>query len=121
MIESIVYISGSYVPASEARISIFDRVVSAGDGVYDVARTFGHKPNKLQAHCNRLLRSAQYTRIALSQSADELHAIGLEVLKRNLAGVDRRDDIILWYVATRGGETPTRNPMDAAAPTLMVY
>ncbi len=121
MSERIVYLNGSYVPASEARISIFDRVVSAGDGIYDVARTFGHKPNKLRAHCERLRRSAQYTRIALSQSADELEAIGLEVLKRNLANIDKRDDCILWYVVTRGGETATRNPMDSAAPTLMVY
>jgi branched-chain amino acid aminotransferase len=119
--ERTIFLNGEYVLESAARISVFDRVVSAGDGIYDVARTFGHKPNKLRAHCERLCRSALYTRIALQYSAEELEAIGVEVLRRNLLGIDKRDDRILWYVVTRGQEIATRNPIDATTPTVIVY
>ena len=117
----MVFLNGAYVPAAEARISVFDRVVSAGDGIYDVARTFRHVPNKLRAHCERLGCSARYVRMALSQSTAELEEIGQEVLRRNLSCIDPGDDRILWYVATRGIDPPTRNPLDAVAPTLIVY
>ena len=121
MRDDVVFLNGEFLPAGEARISVFDRVVSAGDGIYDVARTFRHLPNKLRAHCERLCRSAQYVRMTLPYSAPELERIGQEVLRRNLSSVDPADDRILWYVATRGIDPPTRNPLDAAAATLAVY
>jgi len=121
MSERIVFLNGRYVTESAATVSILDRAFSAGDGIYDVARTFGHDPHKLAAHCERLCQSAIYTRIPLTYSAAELEAIGREVLARNLAGSDPRDDRILWYVVTRGADPPSRNPMDAAAPTVIVY
>ena len=33
----IVYLNGDYLPADEAKISIFDRAVNFGDAVYEVA------------------------------------------------------------------------------------
>ena len=121
MSERIVFLNGQYVPESAASVSVFDRAFCAGDGVYDVARTFGHRVNKLRAHCERLCRSAAYTRINLQYPARELEEIGEEVVRRNLNGVDPRDDRILWLIVTRGIDPPTRNPLDASAPTVIVY
>lgn len=117
----VLFLNGQYLPTAEARISVFDRVVSAGDGIYDVARTFRHVANKLSAHCERLCRSAKFVRITLGHSAAELAEIGQEVLRRNLTSIDPGDDRILWYIATRGIDPPTRNPLDASTATLMVY
>lgn len=119
--EPIVFLNGEFVPQSAARVSIFDRAFCAGDGIYDVARTFGHKPNKLREHCERMLRSAKYTRIDLPYSAADLEDLVLKVLERNMAGVDPADDRIIWMIATRGIDPPSRNPLDAARPTLMIY
>jgi branched-subunit amino acid aminotransferase/4-amino-4-deoxychorismate lyase len=47
---------------------VFDRSFMSGDGIYDVARTFGHCPNKLLTHCRRFAQSARYTRIPLGYS-----------------------------------------------------
>ena len=121
MSDGIVFFNGSYVSASTANVSIFDRAFSAGDGIYDVARSFGHRANKLYEHCERFCRSATYTRIAVPYTARQLEDISRQVLTKNLASVDRMDDRIVWLIATRGIDPPTRNPMDATAPTVMIY
>lgn len=121
MSEGIAFVNGEYLAPSMARMSIFDRAFSAGDGIYDVARTFGHKPSKLRAHCERFCRSAAYTRIPLPYNPSEMEEIALEVLKKNLPLVGPHDDRILWMIATRGIETPTRNPLDTTKPTVIAY
>jgi hypothetical protein len=54
MAEKIVYLNGSFVPESEAKVSVLDSGFNAGDGVYDVTRTFDHKPFRLRDHTARL-------------------------------------------------------------------
>ena len=63
MAEKIIYLNGSFVPESEAKVSVLDSGFNAGDGVYDVTRTFAHKPFRLRDHTARLFRSLRYTRI----------------------------------------------------------
>ena len=63
MDERIVYLNGVFVPESQAKVSVLDSGFNAGDGVYDVTRTFRHKPFKLREHTERLFRSLRYTRI----------------------------------------------------------
>jgi branched-chain amino acid aminotransferase len=62
--EGVVYLNGRFVPESEAKVSVFDRGFGGGEGVYEVTRTFAHKPFKLREHIQRLYRSMRYTRIA---------------------------------------------------------
>lgn len=121
MSERIVFLNGQYVAESAASVSVFDRAFCAGDGIYDVARTFRHEPDKLLAHCERFCRSAAYTRINLSYTAGELEAIARKVVRANCDGIDPGDDRILWLIATRGVDPPSRNPLDAAAPTVIIY
>jgi branched-chain amino acid aminotransferase len=121
MSERIVFLNGQFVPAATASVSVFDRAFCAGDGIYDVARTFRHQPDKLRAHCERFLRSAAYTRIAVPYTADELEAFCRKVVRHNCAQISAEDDRIIWMIATRGVDPPTRNPLDAAAPTVLIY
>jgi branched-chain amino acid aminotransferase len=121
MSERIVFLNGQFVPEAAASVSVFDRAFCAGDGIYDVARTFRHQPDKLRAHCERLLRSAAYTRINVPYTAEELDASCRKVVRNNCAAVAAEDDVIIWMIATRGIDPPTRNPLDAAAPTVMIY
>ncbi|MEO8005424.1 MAG: aminotransferase class IV [Betaproteobacteria bacterium] len=119
--DSVVFLNGQYVAESAASVSVFDRAFCAGDGIYDVARTFRHQPDKLLGHCERFCRSAAYTRIDLPHSAAELSSIARRVLLASCKGIDPADDRVLWLIATRGVDPPTRNPLDAAAPTVIVY
>ena len=83
MEERIVYLNGAFVPESHAKVSVLDSGFNAGDGVYDVTRTFRHKPFKLREHTERLFRSLYYTRIDCGMSLEEMEKTTLEVLERN--------------------------------------
>ena len=83
MQERIVYLNGAFVPESEAKVSVLDSGFNAGDGVYDVTRTFRHKPFRMREHTERLFRSLRYTRIDCGMSVEEMEKTTLEVLERN--------------------------------------
>lgn len=53
------FINGRFLPLAEASVSIEDRGFQFGDGVYEVIRTYGGRPFKLEAHLARLNRSAE--------------------------------------------------------------
>ena len=53
------FINGRFLPLAEASVSIEDRGFQFGDGVYEVIRTYGGRPFKLDAHLARLNRSAE--------------------------------------------------------------
>ena len=102
MSEKIVYLNGSYVPESEAKVSVLDSGFNAGDGVYDVTRTFGHKPFRLREHTARLFRSLRYTRIDCGLAPDEMERATLEVLERNGPMLEKDEEVALWQVVSRG-------------------
>src|SRR5207244_8377546 len=77
------YVNGSFVPASEAKISIFDRGFTSGEGVYDVSRSFGHRLFKLDAHIARLYRSLKYTRIDCGMPPAEMTRLSIDIFERN--------------------------------------
>ena len=61
----IGFLNGEFMPLSHVKISIEDRGFQFGDGVYEVVRTYGGVPFQLDAHLERLERSA--------------HAIGIDM------------------------------------------
>ena len=101
MNEKVVYLKGSFVPEGEAKVSVLDRGFHAGDAVYDVTRTFRHKPFKLREHTERLYRSLYYTRIETGLSLEEMEKATLEVLDRNKHLLGENDDYALWQVVSR--------------------
>jgi len=83
MADNIVYLNGSYVKDTEAKISIFDRGFTNCDWTYDVTRTFNHKPFQLREHIARLYRSLDFIQLNPGLTQDEMHDITSEVFKRN--------------------------------------
>jgi branched-chain amino acid aminotransferase len=120
MEERIIYLNGSFVPESEAKVSVLDSGFNAGDGVYDVTRTFGHKPFRLREHTERLFRSLQYTRIDCGMSLEEMEKTTLEVLERNKPLLRAHEDCALWQVVSRGVRSSTGNRVSGKA-TVTVY
>lgn len=120
MEERIVYLNGAFVPESQAKVSVLDSGFNAGDGVYDVTRTFGHKPFRLREHTERLFRSLQYTRIDCGMSLEEMEKTTLEVLERNKPMLRAQEDCALWQVVSRGVRSSTGNRVSGGA-TVTVY
>ncbi len=50
----IVYLNGQWIPAEEARVSVFDRGFIFGDSVYEVIPVYGYHPFRTAAHIRRL-------------------------------------------------------------------
>jgi branched-chain amino acid aminotransferase len=120
MEQRIVYLNGAFVPESDAKVSVLDSGFNAGDGVYDVTRTFRHKPFKLREHTERLFRSLQYTRIDCGMSVEEMEKTTLEVLERNKPLLRENEDCALWQVVSRGVRSSTGNRVSGRA-TVTVY
>lgn len=114
MREPIVYVNGNFVPASQAAISVFDRGFRLGDAVFDTSRTFRHRPYKLREHLERLQRSLHFTRLDLDMSLDEVEAITLQVVEKNIPLLAEHDDVWIHQVVSRG---PLRT---SGSPTLVV-
>ena len=120
MEERLVYLNGAFVPESQAKVSVLDSGFNAGDGVYDVTRTFRHKPFKLREHTERLFRSLYYTRIDCGMSLEEMKKTTLEVLERNKPLLGENEDCALWQVVSRGVRSSTGNRVSGRA-TVTIY
>jgi D-alanine transaminase len=60
----IGFVNGRFRPLAETVVSVEDRGFQFGDGVYEVIRTYGGLPFQLQAHLERLERSARAVELA---------------------------------------------------------
>ncbi|HKN86366.1 MAG TPA: D-amino-acid transaminase [Nitrospiraceae bacterium] len=58
-------LNGEFMPLCQVRVSIEDRGFQFGDGVYEVVRTYGGAPFQLDAHLERLERSAHAVGLSL--------------------------------------------------------
>lgn len=120
MAEKIIYLNGSFMPESEAKVSVLDSGFNAGDGVYDVTRTFAHRLFRLRDHTERLFRSLRYTRIDCGLSPDEVERLTLEVLERNRPMLKQDEEIALWQVVSRGLRSSRGNRTVGKA-TVAIY
>ena len=120
--EHIAYVNGEFIPASKARISIFDSAVMLGDTVFESTRTFAHKSFRLDDHLKRLYRSLKVTRIDPGMTLDELRALSLELLALNRPKLAPHEDCWLVHNISRGlsvaGADPTKQQAGA---TVMLH
>ena len=77
------FINGRFLPLAEASVSIEDRGFQFGDGVYEVIRTYGGRPFKLEAHIGRLNRSAEAIGLAQPYSVEEWQEYITEGIRRS--------------------------------------
>ena len=120
MSEKIVYLNGVFVPESEAKVSVLDSGFNAGDGVYDVTRTFAHQPFRLRDHTARLFRSLRYTRIDCGLSIEQMEQATLAVLERNRPTLAKDEDVAIWQVVSRGMRSSRGNHSLGKA-TVAIY
>ena len=68
--EQIAYVNGSFVPLSEAKVSILDRGFLFADGIYEVAAVLDGKLIDNASHLARLERSVGEIELALPETID---------------------------------------------------
>lgn len=103
------YIDGTFVPMSEAKISVLDWGFLHSDATYDVVHVWKGRFFRLDTHIERFLRSAGRLRLTMPVSAENLGQILAECVARS-----GFEDAYVEMVLTRGmSPTFSRDPRDA--------
>ena len=92
-----VYLNGAYLPAEQAKVSIFDRAVLFGDAVYEVAGVLDGKLLDFDSHMQRLERSLNALSIPTPLSRDQI----LEAY-RHLVQVNEITEGMVYLQISRG-------------------
>lgn len=125
MAEPLAYISAAgraeWLPHDQARISIFDSAVMLGDCVTESTRTFAQTPFRLEAHIARLYDSMKVCRYELPMSPEEMLALSLDVIERNLPAYAPGQDIWLVHNISRGGYPMSGDQTGKRIPTVMLH
>ncbi|HUT16571.1 MAG TPA: D-amino-acid transaminase [Anaerolineae bacterium] len=111
-----IYMNEQYLPLEQATVSVEDRGFLFGDGIYEVVRLYGGRPFRLEAHLQRLHRSAEGTRMPLPAAVSDLPSIIERVRAEN-----KLHNSEIYIECTRGPVHPRSHSFPAVAnPTLLV-
>jgi branched-chain amino acid aminotransferase group I len=108
------YVNGIFAPDREAVLSVHDRGLRYGDGVFDTLRVYDGHPWLLAEHVQRLRRSADVLGLVGVPSAESLTAVIGEIIARNGFG-----NALVRTTLTRGASEGWEADPDAR-PTLIV-
>ncbi|HIP24998.1 MAG TPA: branched-chain-amino-acid transaminase [Archaeoglobus profundus] len=111
----VVYINGEFVPASQAKISVFDHGFLYGDGVFEGIRAYNGRVFKLKEHIDRLYDSAKAIDLKIPISKEKFMEIILETLRRN-----KLKDAYIRPIVTRGIGDLGLDPRKCKEPTIIV-
>ncbi|MBU4201130.1 MAG: branched-chain-amino-acid transaminase [Verrucomicrobia bacterium] len=110
-----VYLNGKLVPLKDAKVSVFDHGLLYGDGVFEGIRSYHGRVFMLEAHIDRLFRSA--------------HAIVLDIpmtkqaVMRAVVATCKANNTMNGYVRlviTRGIGTLGLNPYSCRKPQVII-
>jgi D-alanine transaminase len=99
-LEKIAYVNGSFLPLSQAKVSILDRGFLFADGIYEVAAVLDGKLIDNASHLARLERSVGEIQLALPETTARIQEIQKELVKRN-----ELVNGMVYLEVTRGADT----------------
>jgi len=111
----IVFLNGRFVPEEQALVSVFDRCFLYGDGLFETILIFNGKSFRWPAHLERLQRGADFLKIQLPFSPDELLSVANQLLRENQA-----THSLLRITLSRGIGIRGYSPKGAQKPSLIM-
>jgi len=98
----VVYQNGTFVPETDARISIYDSALMFGDMVFEMTRSFNKRQFKLREHLERLYNGLKILRIPIRMTVEDMEAACYETIERNDPVFDEQDEHRLMINVSRG-------------------
>lgn len=91
------YVNGRILPSEKATLSIFDRGLVLGDGLFETLRAIDYVPEFLNLHYQRLYKGARKLRIHVPLNQHELGSIITQLCKKS-----KLKDAAVRITLTRG-------------------
>ncbi len=113
--ERLIYLDGSYVLKSEAKVSVFDHGFLYGDGVFEGIRAYNSRVFHLTEHLDRLYESAKAIMLDIPLSWNEMEQAVLETVRRN-----NLKDAYIRLVVSRGPGDLGLDPANCPRPTVVI-
>jgi D-alanine transaminase len=117
-LDPIAYVNGSFVPLSEAKISILDRGFLFADGIYEVSAVLDGKLIDNASHLSRLERSVGEINLKLPETIDRITELQKELIARN-----KLVNGLVYLEVTRGADKGRdfAFPKGDIKPTLVMF
>jgi branched-chain amino acid aminotransferase len=110
-----IWMNGSLVDESQAKVSVFDHGLLYGDGVFEGIRIYGGRVFELPAHLKRLYESAKVIRLTIGITVEAMTKAVEETVKAN--GIT---DGYIRLLVTRGIGSLGLNPFTCEAPQVII-
>jgi branched-chain amino acid aminotransferase len=110
-----IWLNGSLVDESNAKISVFDHGLLYGDGVFEGIRVYSSKIFELDAHLKRLYESAKVLRLDIGMTLGQLAEATIQTVKAN--------NVVNGYIrliVTRGIGSLGINPFNCEKPQIII-
>ena len=116
--DQIAYVNGSFVPLSEAKVSILDRGFLFADGIYEVSAVLDGKVVDNASHLARLERSVGEILLKLPETVERITEIQKELIARNKLASG-----LVYLEVTRGADVGRdfAFPRGDVRPTLIMF
>ena len=112
----IVYLNGLFWPLDKAKISIFDRGFTYGDGLFETLRSYSDKIFRLEDHLDRLLESAHLIFLELPMTRNEIRSAIYATIE-----INGLSDSIIRITVTRGAQDPGMSINYESSPTVVIH
>ena len=115
--DQVAYVNGSFVPLSEAKVSILDRGFLFADGIYEVSAVLDGKLVDNTSHLARLERSVGEISLKLPETIERITEIQKELIARNELA-----NGLVYLEVTRGADKGRDFAFPKnVAPTLVMF
>jgi len=119
MNEAIVWINGSLCPFSQAAVPVWDLGVVAGASVTEMARTFAHRPFRLERHVQRLTTSLTALGFPQLWSSDSLLNAATQIVDHNAKLIQAGEDLGIVLFSTAGSNPTYLNGCSSQTTTVV--
>lgn len=106
---------------ADLSLHVSDLGVVAGAAITEMARTFAHKPFRMNDHIARLLESCDELGFSVNYSADELSTVACEVAESNCRLIDAGSDLGIVAFVTAGANATYLGTSDLPEPTVAIH
>ncbi len=110
-----IWLNGSLVDESNAKISVFDHGLLYGDGVFEGIRIYSSKVFELDAHLKRLYESAKVLRLDIGMTPRQLAEETIKTVKANNVA-----NGYIRLIVTRGIGSLGINPFNCQKPQIII-